>query len=206
VAVLVSVIEDEAKVRDRIEIVAYDDRWRVEFRDIAARLRMALGDLAVRIDHIGSTSVPGLPAKDRIDIQVTVISLDAEAIAATLSPLGYALQGRIADDHVPPGQSSRPEKWKKLFFEHPAEQRPTNLHVRQAGLPNQRYALLFRDYLRTDPLAAGAYARVKEALARLHPDDTDAYYDVKDPVCDIIMAAAERWAADTGYVPGLSDA
>jgi GrpB-like predicted nucleotidyltransferase (UPF0157 family) len=80
------------------------------------------------------------------------------------------------------------------------------MRPRQSAIRLASELLLFRDYLRTDSLAAGAYARVKEALARLHPDDADAYYDVKDPVCDIIMAAAERWAADTGYVPGPSDA
>ena len=66
----------------------------------------------------------------------------------------------------------------------------TNLHVRQAGRPNQRYALLFRDYLRVDPDVTRAYARIKEGLARLHPEDFDGYYEVKDPVCDIILAAA----------------
>ena len=64
---------------------------------------------------------------------------------------------------------------------------------------------MFRDYLRAAPAAAAAYGRVKAALARLHPADQDAYYDVKDPVCDIIADAAERWAAATGYVPGPTD-
>ena len=98
-----------------------------------------------------------------------------------------------------------PEEWRKLFFRPPEGQRRTNLHIRQAGRANQRYALLFRDYLRVDPQSRGAYQQIKEALARLHPDDVDAYYDVKDPVCDIVMAAAERWAAQTSYVPGPSD-
>jgi len=70
---------------------------------------------------------------------------------------------------------------------------------------NQRYPLLFRDYLRADPRVVGAYGQIKEALARLHPHDADAYYDVKDPVCDIIVAAAELWAVETSYTPGPSD-
>ena len=189
-----------------ITIAPYDPRWPMEFRDIGAPLREALGDLALRIDHIGSTSVPGLAAKDVIDLQVTVAALDAEALSAALAPLGYTLYPVADHDHTPPGyDDDPPEEWSKLFFRPPAGQRLTNLHVRKAGRANQRYALLFRDFLRADPLARGGYERVKQALAQMHPDDVDAYYDVKDPVCDIIMAGAERWASATGYVPGPSD-
>ncbi len=189
-----------------IEIVPYDQRWPAEFRRVGAPLRAALGDLAARIDHIGSTAVPGLAAKDVIDVQVTATALDAAAFAAALAPLGYTLREDITGDHVPPGRDDPPEEWRKLYVRAPAGQRRTNLHVRQAGRANQRYALLFRDYLRATPHAAGAYRQVKEALARLHPDDVNAYYEVKDPVCDIIMAAAERWAVETNYALGSSDA
>ena len=91
------------------------------------------------------------------------------------------------------------------YFWAPEGQRRIHLHVRQTGRANQRYALLFRDYLRAAPTTAAAYGQIKEALARLHPEDEGAYYDVKDPVCDFIADAAERWAAATGYVPGPSD-
>jgi GrpB-like predicted nucleotidyltransferase (UPF0157 family) len=64
------------------------------------------------------------------------------------------------------------------------------------GNPNQRYPLLFRDYLHANPEAAEAYARIKRALARYHADDIDAYYEVKDPVCDLIFQAAELWAKE----------
>ena len=175
------------------------------FAIIGAPLREALRALALRIDHIGSTSVPGLAAKDVIDIQVTVAALDAETLAGALAPLGYTLAREIDRDHMPPGHDDPPEEWRKLFFRPPEGQRRTNLHIRQASRANQRYALLFRDYLRIDPQSRGAYQQIKETLARLHPDDVDAYYDVKDPVCDIVMAAAERWAAQTRYVPGPSD-
>jgi GrpB-like predicted nucleotidyltransferase (UPF0157 family) len=190
---------------NRIAIVPYDDRWPSEFGRIGTALREALGDLALRIDHIGSTAVPALAAKDVIDVQVTVEALDAAAIAAPLTPLGYRIWEGIAEDHVPPGWDEAPGEWQKLYFHAPAGQRRTHLHVRQENRANQRYALLCRDYLRAAPTTAGAYAQIKEALARLHPDDQDAYYDVKDPVCDIIIDAAERWAAVTGYVPGPSD-
>lgn len=188
-----------------IAIVSYDERWPDEFRRIGAALRAALGDLALRIDHIGSTAVPGLAAKDVIDVQVTVRSLDPGPIAAALAGAGYTLRDGIIGDHVPPGRDDDPAEWRKLYAQPPAGQRRTHLHVRQAGRANQRYALLFRDYLRATPPVAAAYRQVKEALARLHPEDVDAYYDVKDPVCDIIIDGAERWALDTGYVPGPSD-
>jgi GrpB-like predicted nucleotidyltransferase (UPF0157 family) len=189
----------------RIEIVDPRQDWDVEFRTIAEPLRSALGDLALRIDHIGSTSVPGLPAKDVIDIQVTVADLDREAISGALAPLGYTRRFDIDRDHVPPMADPTPEQWQKLYFRAPEHQRASHLHVRQQGRPNQRYALLFRDYLRANPAAAGAYAEIKVALARLHPTDVDAYYDVKDPVGDLIMQAAEMWVVRQQWRPGPSD-
>lgn len=188
-----------------ITIAPYDPRWPLEFRAIALPLRAALGALALRIDHIGSTSVPGLAAKDVIDLQVTVAALDAAPLARALAPLGYTLKPAITRDHIPPGRADQPEEWRKLMFDAPAGQRRTHLHVRQAGRANQRYALLFRDFLRADRPVSATYQQIKQALARLHPDDVDAYYDVKDPVCDLIMAAAERWATQTGYTPAPSD-
>ena len=194
-----------AHVTTHIDIVPYDPRWPEEFRALATPLREALGGLALRIDHIGSTSVPGLAAKDIIDIQVTVATLDAEALSEALAPLGYTLYTVADHDHLPPGHDGdAPDEWRKLMFRAPAHQRRTHTHIRQAGRANQRYALLFRDYLRADALARGGYERVKQALARLHADDVDAYYDVKDPACDIIMAGAEQWASATGYTPGPS--
>lgn len=188
-----------------IRIVAYTPQWSLEFQRIGLPLREALGERAVRIDHIGSTAVAGLAAKDVIDIQVTVATLDADLLARALAPLGYTLWDGITSDHLPPGRNDPPQEWRKLFFRAPQGQRRTNLHIREAERANQRYALLFRDYLRADPRARGAYAQVKETLARLHPEDLDAYYEVKDPVCDIIMAAAEHWASETRYVPGPAD-
>lgn len=189
-----------------IEIRPYDPTWPAEFRQLALPLRAALGDLALRIHHIGSTAVPGLPAKDIIDIQIAVAELDRETIAARMTALGYTWRDDIKGDHVPPEFAGAPEQWSKLFFRAPAGARPHNTHVRVLGNANQRYAVLFRDYLRHDPVSTGAYAQIKFALARLHPDDMQAYYDIKDPACDLIMAAAEQWAATTDYEQGPTDA
>lgn len=183
----------------RILITPYDERWPSEFAVLKALLSTALGDVALRIDHIGSTSVPGLAAKDVIDVQVSVADLADPRLAEAFDRLG-ATSTDITADHVPAGQEGGdPAAWEKRYFRAPASWRPTHLHVREVGRPNQRYALLFRDYLRHCAASAATYAQIKLALARLHPDDTSAYYAVKDPVCDLIMDAAERWAIDVGW-------
>ena len=154
----------------------------------------------MRVDHIGSTAVPGLAAKDVIDMQITVQSL-TPSVDRALQALGYTRHLDIAADHIPPGTEGSPEDWQKWYFRPPATQRRSNLHVRVMGRPNQRYPLLFRDYLRTHSAARDAYALIKQHLARLHPDDADAYYDVKDPVCDLIWIAAKAWAEQTNWQP-----
>jgi GrpB-like predicted nucleotidyltransferase (UPF0157 family) len=186
-----------------ISIQPYQSTWPDEFHTIGDSLRAALGDLALRIDHIGSTSVPGLAAKDVIDVQVTVAQLEP-AVEAALAGAGFQRILTITGDHVPPGGPLAADEWAKWIFKPPAGSRRANIHVRCAGRANQRYPLLFRDYLRAHPASAEAYRQVKVALARLHPDDVDAYYDVKDPVCDIIMGGAEEWASATGWVVGPS--
>ncbi|MBI2760416.1 MAG: GrpB family protein [Chloroflexi bacterium] len=191
-----------------IEIVPHQERWAREFAEIGAALRAALGPLALRIDHIGSTSVPGLAAKDVIDLQVAVASLDPiePLVEGFMAAGGYRLRADIQGDHRPPGDTNSAEHWQKRYFREPDGGRRTHLHVRVEGRANQRYALLFRDFLRSNQLAAGGYELTKRELSRLHPDDVDAYYAVKDPVCDIIMAGAEYWAAATSWKPGASDA
>ncbi len=187
-----------------ITILPYQAHWQGEFEAIGAQLRHRLGELALRIDHIGSTAVPGLAAKDIIDIQVTAQAL-TPAIEAALQGAGYARIERITQDHIPPGSDQSPDDYRKWFFKSPVTHRAVNLHVRLPGRANQRYALLFRDYLRAHPPIAAAYAQVKIALVKYHPeDDMDAYYDIKDPVCDIIMGGAEAWAATTGWQLGAT--
>lgn len=184
----------------RIVVAPYDAAWPAEFARVEALLREALGEVAVAVDHIGSTAVPGLAAKDVIDVQVTVDELDDPRLAPAMESLG-ATPTAIRADHVPAGSPHPQREWEKRYFRAPASWRPTHLHVRARGRANQRYALLFRDHLRHSAAARGSYEAVKVALARLHPDDPDAYYDVKDPVCDLVVEAAERWAAETGWTP-----
>lgn len=187
-----------------VEIVAYQERWPSEFQAIAGRIRHALDALALRIDHIGSTAVPGLAAKDIIDLQITVAALD-ESIIQAMTGLGYRQPEGVWRDHSTPHFAGPEKEWEKLYFFPPPDQRRTNTHVRVQGRANQRYPLLFRDYLRTHPQTAEAYAELKRRLAQ-HLADPDTYPDVKDPAVDLIYLAAEEWAAATNWQPGSSDA
>ncbi len=181
-----------------IVIVPYRPAWTEEYAAIASGLREVLGPLALRIDHIGSTAVPGLVAKDIIDVQVTVRDFTTE-LESAFGRAGYPRRTDVTHDHRPPTASDPERDWEKQYYQPEGDGRPIHVHARRAGSPNGRYALLFRDYLRTHPLAAAAYAQMKTALARHGPTDWDLYYDVKDPVCDIVMAGAEDWAAVSGW-------
>ncbi|MCP3977226.1 MAG: GrpB family protein, partial [bacterium] len=180
-----------------MKIHDYHDGWPDEFGTIAADLREVLGDVALRIDHIGSTSVPGLGAKDVIDVQVTVAELDEAALRDPVEAAGYVwLDGY--KDHQPPGMELEPSELEKFMVKERPGERRANIHIRAAGRFNQGYPLVFRDYLRAHPRSAEAYAEVKRQLARIVDGDVYKYYDVKDPAMDIIMDAAWPWAAATG--------
>ncbi len=186
-----------------VEIVPYQESWPSEFQAIAASLRQVLGEVALRIDHIGSTSVPGLPAKDLIDIQITVAALN-DRVKAAMASLGYTFMEGWRD-HRPPRVLGPETEWDKLAFLEPSGQRRITIHVRVQGRVNQRYALLFRDYLRAHPATADAYAELKRRLAQ-YLADQETYPKVKDPAVDLIYLAAEDWAAATNWQAGPSDA
>ncbi len=187
-----------------IEIIPYEESWQDEFRAIARVLRKGLGPLALRIDHIGSTSVPGLAAKDVIDIQISVAALDQELMKA-MEALGYTHREDFSWDHRPPCAEGPETDWGKWVFDPPQGQRPTHTHVRVPGRPNQRYPLLFRDYLRAHPATAQAYAELKRRLAEQIADRL-VYSVVKDPAVDLIYLPAEEWAKAVRWEPGPSDA
>ena len=112
-----------------IAVVPYREGWVHEFARWRKRIAQCLGPRALRIDHIGSTSVPGLAAKDVIDIQVTVADLaDADPLAAA----GFRPQPFL-EDHRPPGASGDAHEWQKRFFNFPEGERRGNVHVRVEG-------------------------------------------------------------------------
>ena len=148
--------------------------------------------------------MPGLAAKDIIDIQITVAALD-NAIVSKMTAMSYSLLAHITRDHRPPTALGPEADWEKRFFRPAPGQRTANIHVRVQGHANQKYALLFRDYLRTHAATAAAYAELKRRLARALADE-QTYPDVKDPAVDLIYFAAEDWAVATAWQPGPHDA
>jgi GrpB-like predicted nucleotidyltransferase (UPF0157 family) len=188
-----------------IEIIPYQTRWPSEFQTIGSSLRAALGDAALAIHHIGSTSVPGLAAKDVIDVQITVADLEHPNLKPGLEQLGFTWREGQLEDHVPPSMTLEPLHLEK-FFAADLNPRRTNVHVRVEGRFNQRYALLCRDYLRAHDGTRDAYAEVKRQLAKHFPDNADAYYDIKDPAFDLFMSGAWEWAEFTDWQPGPTDA
>lgn len=186
-----------------IRIVPYRAEWCAEFKEIAAVIRSGLGALALRIDHIGSTAIPGLCAKDVIDLQITVARLDNE-LSQKLCQLGFIQRPEISNDHRPPGALGPASDWAKLYFKQAQGQRRCHIHVRQAGRPNQRYPLLFRDYLRAHPQSAAAYGELKQRLAAGLAEEAD-YAEVKDPAVDLIYFAAEAWAQQIRWQAGSAD-
>jgi GrpB-like predicted nucleotidyltransferase (UPF0157 family) len=163
---------------------------------LAAEVLAAAAPHALRVEHIGSTAIPGMAAKPVYDLQMRVAALAAADLDGPLAAAGFARR-EYEFDHVPAGRTDPPEHWRKLYYTR-AEPERVHLHVRVAGSANERVALLFRDWLRAHPAAVAAYSAFKTALAA-ELDDVGAYTDVKDPVVDLVVVAAEEWAAATGW-------
>ena len=189
---------------ERVVLRDWHPEWVTDFDELADSLSAALDGIAIRIDHIGSTSVPGLQAKDVIDVQVIVAELESDRIIQALELVGFGQRTAAWNlrDHVPAGWVGNPEEWSKLVFAPPSTSRPSNVHVRRCGSPNERYALLFRDFLRADDGARDAWGRFKTQLAMATKSLSD-YGAVKDPATDVLLALGERWATDSSWtVPG----
>ena len=189
-----------------VEIIEWQPDWANDFDVLAARIMEAAGSSVVRVDHIGSTSVPGMAAKDCIDVQAIVRSLSDKQLTEGLLSAGFTRAPGAWNlrDHIPEGWNGDPAAWDKLVFRPPAGTRTGNVHVRLTGSLNERYALLFRDFLTHDQPAREGWAEFKRRLARLATPDLPAYGDIKTPATDVLMAAAERWARETGWTPSQS--
>jgi GrpB-like predicted nucleotidyltransferase (UPF0157 family) len=162
---------------DPVVIVDYDPRWAEMFVEEKARVVEALKGLDVAVEHVGSTSVPGLASKPIIDIMVVAPDpATGEKIIAPLTALGYDYRGELGI----PGRfyfaKGRPHKY--------------HLHMYPRCHPEIARHLLFRDYLRANPKAAHEYAKLKRALADEFRDDREAYTEAKNDFIKSIEARA----------------
>ncbi len=172
-----------------VELSAPDPAWPARFGQLKMMIQRQLGPSAIRVDHVGSTSIPGLAAKPVIDIQVSVLDVNDEgSFRPALESLGWPMRAR-----EPGHRFFRPAKGKP---------RTVHVHVCQTGSEWERVHLLFRDYLRAHPHRAAAYAAVKSELAERHQDDGLEYTDAKGPFIEEQLRCAEEWAAQTGWSAG----
>ena len=175
-------------------LVPYDPSWPPQAERIIKRIQTACGAKALRVDHVGSTAVPGMDGKDVIDIQVTVASLDvADEIAEVLANVGYPRVDRITADTPHSGDASL---WRKKFHCAADPGRPANIHVRVDGWPGQRFALLFTAWLKANPDVREGYLSAKQA-ALSAPD----YAEAKEPWFLDAYVRATQWGDSAGWRP-----
>lgn len=162
-----------------IEIADYDPGWPRLFAREAGRVRAALGDRVLLLEHVGSTAVPGLPAKPRIDILLVVAdSADEPSYVPALEAAGYVLRIR------------EPDWYEHRMFKGPDTD--LNLHVFSPDCPEVERMLLFRDRLRGNEPDRRLYERAKRELARREWTYVQNYADAKAPVVEEIIARARR--------------
>jgi dephospho-CoA kinase len=176
------------------KLTPYHPEWPEQAQRIVNRIQTACGSKALRVDHIGSTAVEGLEAKDVIDIQVTVASLDvADELADALADAGYP---RVEHITVDAPHTDDPNLWQKRLHGAADPGRPVNIHVRVDGWPGQQFALLFREWLTANPDVQKEYVAVKRN-AQEAPD----YPAAKEPWFADAYRRAWDWAASVNWQP-----
>ncbi|MGH3868596.1 MAG: dephospho-CoA kinase [Pseudonocardiaceae bacterium] len=177
-------------------LVAPDDSWPRQAQRVITRVGKVAAGRALRIDHIGSTSVPGLDAKDVLDVQVVVADLEvAKRLAEDLSAVGLVkLAGRWWDN-ARDGTTR-----DKAMATNADPARAVNCHIRPADSPTWRDAVLLRDWLRAHPAGVREYAELKHRLAAQQWDSIDAYATAKTPFVLNTLDRAQQWAARTGWL------
>ena len=166
---------------DPVVIVAYDARWPIRFRRLREQLAARFGEVAVAIEHVGSTSVPGLAAKPIIDVMVGLRSLDAgRGRIEAVQGLGF--------EYVPAYETTMPFR---LYLRRGGAS-AAHVHCVEVGTPFWVDHLAFRDALRADPKARDAYANLKIQLAERFRDDRTAYTEAKTAFIAGVLARRSR--------------
>lgn len=164
----------------KIEVVDYDPSWPERFTEERNLLRKTLGDIAVEVQHIGSTAVPGLAAKPIIDILIEVTDLPAlDARDRDMELLGYEPKGEFGI----PG---------RRYFQKGGDNRTHQIHAFVTGDANVSRHIAFRDYLRSNPGVAEEYGALKKRVAETCDNDIGTYCDGKDAFVKNHEEIAER--------------
>ncbi|UFU04626.1 dephospho-CoA kinase [Ruania suaedae] len=175
--------------------------WAAQAAVLGERIRRAGGPHILTVEHIGSTAVPALEAKDVLDLQVGVADLaTAHALAGRLTDAGFPPVPGEWSDRPEAGADDEASAWTKLLHANADPGRHVNAHVRVADGPGWRYALLFRDWLRAVPSEREEYARLKRSLAA-RTATTGAYAEAKEPWFDRAWPRMQAWAQATGWHP-----
>ncbi|HTY31350.1 dephospho-CoA kinase [Mycobacterium sp.] len=195
-------------------LVPADPSWPEQARRIVNRLKTACGHRALRVDHIGSTVFSGYPdfaAKDVIDMQITVESLAvADELAEPLLAAGYPRIELLTEDVAKADARSTVDRydhsddadlWHKRIHASADPGRPTNVHIRVDGWPNQQFALLFVDWLKANPDARADYLAVKRKAEQAAGGDTSRYVAAKELWYPGAYRRAWQWADSTGWQP-----
>jgi dephospho-CoA kinase len=183
---------------EQLHLADPDPTWPAQAHRLLERLRRAFGEVALTADHVGSTALPGLLAKDVVDLQVGVPGLaaaDDPQLLDRLSAAGFPRVEGIDHDNAKDGSA-----WPKRMHGNADPARVTNVHVREVDSPGWRWALLFRDWLRHDARAAADYAAEKQRIAATGASTTD-YAEAKEPWFDAVADRAEQWADQAGWEP-----
>ncbi|UGT60828.1 dephospho-CoA kinase [Nocardia asteroides] len=181
-----------AAATDAVRLAEPDPEWPAQAQRLIARLRLACGGAALSIEHTGATSVPGLPAKDVLDIQITVPSLEvADGLRDGLTAAGFPV-GEHRFDNPEPADGD-PARWEKRLHNSADPGRPADISLRVADSPGARFAIAFRDALRADPELRAEYLAVErkaeaEAEGLTGRAAMDAYLAVEEPWFDEVYA------------------
>ncbi|MGH3536785.1 MAG: dephospho-CoA kinase, partial [Pseudonocardiaceae bacterium] len=179
-------------------VVAPDDGWPAQAQRAIARIAAVAGRRAHRLDHIGSTAVPGLDAKDVLDIQVVVADLaTTQRLADNLVAAGLIRRDGRWSDTARDGTA-----WEKAMATNADPGRAVNCHIRPADSPAWRDSILLRDWLRAHPDGVREYAELKHRLAAQQWNSIDGYATAKSPFVASALDRAQRWAARTGWLVG----
>ena len=155
----------------KVNVLPYDENWKSDFEKIKREIECAIGNLIVGIEHVGSTSVEGLSAKPCIDIDIIIKDYSVfDSVVEKLETIGYIHEGNLGiPDREAFKYSNKPHLQKHHLYVCPQYSEELRRHI------------TFRNFLKTSPESVKKYSSIKEAAAKLFPDDIDKYMQYKSP-------------------------